>query len=218
MLMNKPTLLKNISKYVKEKMSEEATGHDFFHAQRVLKNALIISITEKNVDLFILQAAALMHDLGDWKVNESEKTEKEILKDTCTVLSIPEVESEKIIEIILNMSFSANVVERKKLSIEGKIVQDADRLDAIGAIGIARVFAYGAKRGKVMHDPSIKPVKHATIKSYRYAKSTTVNHFYEKLFLLKDLMNTKKGKQMAVRREKFMKRYLEELYKEWDCE
>jgi uncharacterized protein len=208
--------ISKIAEYVKGKMAGEATGHDWFHVERVLKTATKIAQKEKDVDLFIVQAAALMHDLGDWKVNTSGKTEQGIITDACKILSISEEDTENILKIILNMSFSKNISAKNKLSIEGKIVQDADRLDALGAIGIARVFAYGGKKGRPLYDPAIKPQSFTSTTAYRNSQSHTVNHFYEKLFKLRKQLNTKTAKAIAVKREKFMKTFLKEFYSEWD--
>ncbi len=211
--------LKSIEKYVKEKTEHETTGHDWFHADRVRKNALYIAkkdFPNQNIDLFLLQAVALMHDLGDWKVNTTSKTEKEILEDACAILKIPKNYALQIVEIITHLSYSANIERKYNLILEGQIVQDADRLDALGALGIARVFSHAGKHTSKIYDPEIKPKTYKSTKEYREYKNTAINHFYEKLFLLKDLMNTKTGRKLALKREKIMKKYLEEFYKEWD--
>lgn len=205
-----------ISEYVKKKMSGEATGHDWFHVERVFKTATTIAKSEKGVDLFLVQSAALLHDLGDWKVNNSDKTEEQIIREACRKLGLEEEYIDKILDIILNMSFSKNIGSKKALSIEGKIVQDADRLEALGAIGIARAFAYGGKKNRQLYDPDIKPAKFKSTDEYRSADSHTINHFYEKLFKLRKQLNTKKAKQIALKREKFMKAFLKEFYAEWN--
>lgn len=197
-------------------MSGEHTGHDFFHVDRVSKTALEIAKKETGVDLFLIQAAALLHDLGDYKVNNTKKSEEEILKDACNDLKIPSDYSFKILEIILNMSYSKNIKSRQKLSLEGKIVQDADRLDSIGAIGIARAFAFGGSRKRELYNPEIKPKTYTSLEEYRNSENPTLNHFYEKLFFLKDLMNTETGKKMATKRDKVMKNFLSEFDAEWN--
>ncbi len=207
---------KRIINYVKEKMNGESTGHDWFHVERVYKTATRIAKSEKNVDLFIVQTAALLHDLGDWKVNNSDKTEEEIIIAACRELRISKDDTLKVIQIIINMSFSKNVDSKKKLSLEGKIVQDADRLEALGAIGIARAFAYGGKKNRQIYNPNIKPINFKTTEEYRNTEGHTINHFYEKLFKLRKMLNTKTAKQIALKREKFMKTFLKEFYAEWD--
>lgn len=204
-----------IKKYVKEKMEGEATGHDWFHVERVFKTANLIAKSEKNVDIYIVQAAALMHDLGDWKVNNSKLTEEEILLNACKELKLSPSDTKKILDIILNMSFSKNVENKNKLSLEGKIVQDADRLEALGAIGIARAFAYGGKKNREIYNPNVKPNEFKSTEEYRNSQSHTINHFYEKLFKLRAQLNTKTAKEIALKREKFMKEFLKEFYAEW---
>jgi len=213
--MNKNYILKKTAAYVKNKLRNEFSGHDWYHAQRVFKMATFIAGQEKNADLFTIQLAALLHDIGDWKVNSSKKSEAEILRLALKEIRVPKEVGEKILQIILNMSFSKNLDKKHKLSIEGQIVQDADRLDALGAIGIARAFAYGGKNSRQLYNPKIKPKLHNSTSSYRKAKSTTINHFYEKLFLLKSQMNTKTAQVIAAKREKFMKKFLKEFYAQW---
>lgn len=214
--MNKAQLVKQTETYVKKKMTGEGTGHDYFHVERVRKTALRIAKKEKNVDLFIIELAALLHDIGDWKLNTSKQSEEDILRRTCQTLKFPPEVTEQSLDIILNMSFSKNLGKKKVLSLEGQIVQDADRLDALGAIGIARAFAYGGKKDRELYNPAIKPQTFSSTKAYRQANSSTINHFYEKLFLLKDTLNTKTAKGIASDRETFMKVFLREFYAEWE--
>lgn len=208
--------INRIKNFVKKKMSGESTGHDWFHVERVLKSATTIAKKEKMEDLFIIKAASLLHDLGDWKVNTSNMTEEEIILSACKALQISKDDTKKILEIILNMSFSQNVGSKNTLSLEGKIVQDADRLDALGAIGIARAFAYGGKKDRELYNPTEKPKKFQSTSEYKNGGSHTINHFYEKLFLLRSLMNTTTGKKIALKRERFMNKFLKEFYLEWD--
>jgi uncharacterized protein len=204
-----------IRKYVKEKMGEESTGHDWFHVARVAKTALFIAKKEKIGDLFIIEVAALLHDIADWKLNISNKTEEQILDEAFGHFELSKQVSSEIKAIILNISFSKNVGGKKKLSIEGRIVQDADRLEALGAIGIARAFAYGGKKNRQIYNPKIKPKVFKSTKTYKNTASPTINHFYEKLFLIRKNLNTKTAKNIAKKREKFMKEFLAEFYKEW---
>ncbi|MDO8269336.1 MAG: HD domain-containing protein [Candidatus Levybacteria bacterium] len=208
--------ISRIQKYVKEKMEGESTGHDWFHVERVLKTSLLIAKKEGKVNLFIIITAALLHDLGDWKINNTNKTEEEILEETMNKFELSESEKKSIKEIILNMSFSKNIDTKKILSKEGQIVQDADRLEALGAIGIARAFAYGGKKNREIYNPNIKPKFFKSINEYRNSEGHTINHFYEKLFKIRKNLNTKTAKMIALEREKFMKTFLKEFYAEWD--
>lgn len=218
--MNKQLLLKQTRNFVKRKMQHEATGHDWFHLERVVKMAKYIAKGEKNkgTDVFIVQLAALLHDIGDWKIRDREKSEEEILENVMGELKFPDHVKDTVKDIVLKMSYSNNLDGKHSLSIEGKIVQDADRLDALGAIGIARAFAYGGKKERELYNPLIRPKRFTSTHAYRTAHGTTVNHFYEKLFLLKDLLNTKIAKNIAQKRERFMKEFLDEFYKEWQGE
>ncbi len=205
-----------MKKLVKEKMSGEATGHDWFHVLRVMETATRIAKKEKNVNLFLIQAAALLHEIGDWKINNSHETEEEIIDQACKKLHLSPLDTKQIKEIVLNMSFSKNLANKRKLSLEGKIVQDADRLEALGAIGIATAFAYGGKKNRELYNPDIKPQTFTSLEQYRTSQSHTINHFYEKLFKLKKLLNTKTAKTIATKREKFMKAFLKQFYAEWE--
>ena len=198
-------------------MEHEVTGHDWFHIERVVKTAKKIAKYEKNIDIFIIELAALLHDIGDWKVCDSEKSEEEVLDEVAQQFMFPNDIKEKVIKIVLNMSYSKNLNGRNILSREGDIVQDADRLDALGAVGIARAFAYGGKKNREMYNPLVKPEVFNSTNSYRTANGTTINHFYEKLFSLKELMNTETAKRIARKKEKFMKKFLDEFYKEWEA-
>ncbi len=215
--MNKSLIIKNTEKFAREVLEGEGTGHDFFHVERVAKLASYIAHQEKAGDIFIIQLAALLHDIADWKFNNadenigSKKAREFLLSQNAPNEIIDEVEF-----IVKNISFKGGTNKIKMRSIEGKIVQDADRLDALGAIGIGRTFAYGGFKQREMYNPKIKPGKYKDLKSYAKAKNTTINHFYEKLLLLPNQMNTKTGKTIAKKREKFMKEFLTEFYLEWD--
>ena len=209
-------ILKRTERYVKQYFENEGSGHDWWHIYRVKKMALKISEIEGG-DLFLIEMAALLHDLDDWKLfeNESHKTSK-----TSVWLHKLELEKntiQRIEEIIGQVSFKgANVVVVAK-SVEAQIVQDADRLDAIGAIGIARTFAYGGSKGRLLYDPDVKSVMHDDFEDYKNNNAPTINHFYEKLLLLKERMNTKYAKTMARKRHAYMEGFLEEFYEEWEA-
>ncbi len=212
----RPTIT-TVKSFVKEKMSGEATGHDYYHVERVYKMAIYISKKESvPVDSFILKVGALLHDIGDWKLNSTSLSEEEIIGAACNKLQIEDKDAQKITDIITNMSYSKSLSGARKLSIEGQIIQDADRLEALGAIGIARAFAYGGRQNRPLYDPTEKPRKYSSTEEYRTSQGHTINHFYEKLFLIKNTLNTKSAKRIATKREQLMKDFLKEFYSEWE--
>jgi uncharacterized protein len=214
--MDKNLIIEETKKYAKSKLEGEATGHDFWHILRVYKTAKHIAEKE-GADLFIVELTALLHDIADWKFNEgNEDMGPKLAEEWLKSLEVSELEINKVTKIIKTMSFKGGTTNSSQETIEGKIVQDADRLDAIGAIGIARAFAYGGFKGREIYNPDIKPQNFKNFKEYKDNKGTTINHFYEKLLLLKDLMNTETGKAMAQERHEFMESYLKEFYKEWE--
>lgn len=211
---DKEEIIKKTAAFIKSKLENEATGHDWWHVQRVWKIAKKIGLKEK-ADIFIVQLAALLHDIADWKFNSDLNQgarEAEIWLKKMTVE--PDI-IKKVSHIVNNISFKGAKVKNKIKSTEGKIVQDADRLDAIGAIGIARAFAYGGYKNRSLYDPRAKIVLHGSFKAYRKGSASTIHHFYEKLLLLKDQMNTKTGSNMALQRHKFTLYYLKNFYSEW---
>lgn len=204
--------------HLKGLLSGEATGHDYWHCERVWKLAKKIGQTEADADRFVLELAALLHDISDWKFNGGDETvgprlAHEFLKSR----DVPENQIRQVTHIIANMSYKGAKVEAAPLALEGQIVQDADRLDALGAIGLARVFAYGAFRGQEIHNPDMQPNLHASSTEYKHAKGTSINHFYEKLLLLKDRMNTAAGRSMAQDRHQFLVDFLDRFLAEWQC-
>ena len=215
LFMNKNIIVKKTLDYAKQKLSGEGTGHDFWHTQRVYKMAVYLAEKE-NADLFIVKLAALLHDIADWKFNDNEKEGSVLSKKWLQKLKVDEAIIDKVCDIIDDISFKGVGVSSKMESIEGKVVQDSDRLDALGAIGIARTFAYGGHKHREIHNPTVKPKIHKTFSSYKKDQGTSISHFYEKLFLLRDLMNTKTAKIIAQQRHKFMEQYLQEFYKEWE--
>lgn len=214
--MNKRRIIKKTEEFVRDKLKGEGSGHDFWHVYRVWKNAIQIARREK-ADLFVVELAALLHDVADWKFcggddNEGPRQARAWLSS----LDVEDSITDHVCSIIKNISFKGAGVGSKIETLEGKVVQDADRLDAIGAIGIGRTFAYGGHKGREMHDPSQKPKIHKTFEQYKNSNSTSVNHFYEKLLLLKDLMNTETAKEIAETRNQFMEKFLKEFFKEWE--
>jgi len=192
----------------------DTTGHDWWHVKRVTAMAVAIAKKEK-ADLSIVEPAAMVHDADDWKLsgsNEGFANAKTLL--TAAGYSPQKVEA--IIEVVSQVSFKGAGVSTTPNSLEAMVVQDADRLDAIGAIGIARAFAYGGSKNRPLHIPTQKPTPHNSFSEYKAANGTTINHFYEKLLLLKDRMNTKTARELAEERHRFMEVFLEQFYKEWD--
>lgn len=207
-------LLEKLLLYIEEKFNNDYSGHDYYHSIRVYKLATYICKKE-NADLEIVQLAALLHDVDDYKLfggNAGNYSNAEMfLKDN----KVSDVKIKLICEIIASISFKGTDTKVPK-SIEGKIVQDADRLDAIGAIGIARTFAYGGSKHRMMHIPGEKPRENMNFEEYSKSNGTTINHFYEKLLKLKDLMNTKTARILAESRHKYMESFLEEFFDEWE--
>jgi uncharacterized protein len=213
--MHQAGIIQKTADYIKQEFSDDSSGHDWWHIYRVWKNALAICQHE-NADEFIVQLAALLHDLDDWKFNDSDDEtplRARAWLDSCGV-DIPTAEA--VCEIIMHISYKGAGVKNKMKSLEGFIVQDADRLDAIGAIGIGRAFAYGGYKNRMMYDPDSPPVMHASFEEYKNSKSATINHFYEKLLLLKDMMNTPTAKRIAEQRHQVMVEFLSQFMAEWE--
>ncbi|HBW12249.1 MAG TPA: phosphohydrolase [Proteiniclasticum sp.] len=200
-----------IKKLVESHFLGEASGHDVYHTLRVYRNALMLA-KEINCSLEVVSLAALLHDVDDEKLFQSR--DHQYARKFLQEVNLSKELTEEVLEAIRTVSFK-NRREGAPSTIEGMVVQDADRLDALGAIGIARTFAFGGSRGRAMYDPTEKPNLEMTPEEYRNSQGTSVNHFYEKLFLLKDLMNTEAAKEMAREREEFMRRFLEQFYQEW---
>jgi len=215
--MNKKSIIQKIKKYSEEKLRGESTGHDWWHTFRVWKMSLKIAQKEKGADLFVVQAAALLHDIADWKFHGGDDSVgSKIAKDLLIKLGADENSASKISEIIKNISFKGGTGLKMKIK-EGKIVQDADRLDALGTIGVARAFAYGGKIGRPIYDPNVKPRKFRNFGEFKkLGNSHTINHFYEKLLRLKGLMNTGTGKEIASKRHKIVADFLKNFLKEWE--
>jgi len=214
--MNEKLIINRTINFVKQELKGAEGGHDWFHIKRVFNNAKLIVKTE-NANEFIVLLSALLHDIADSKFHDgNEKIGPE--KATSFLLSqnVDSAVIEHVVQIINNISFKGGNLKRTFSSIELDIVQDADRLDAIGAIGIARCFNYGGFKGREIFNPNIKPKLNMTKTEYKNSKAPSINHFYEKLLLLKDKMNTNTGKRIAVERHKFMEQYLDQFYAEWD--
>ncbi len=215
--MKSETLIQKTIAFVKETLPEAEGGHDWFHIQRVFLNAKYIAKHE-NVDELVVALAALLHDIADSKFNNGdESVGPEIASNFLRSLELNELLIEHVVKIIENMSFKNSLEKKERFnSIELQVVQDADRLDAIGAIGIARAFNYGGFKNRALYDPKIHPALNQTKEEYKSSTAPTLNHFYEKLLLLKDKMNTKTGLKLAEKRHQFMLNYLDQFYNEWN--
>lgn len=213
--MNKSVIIKKVEEKFKLSLSEEPTGHGWWHSLRVTDLAKKISQTEGG-DLFVIELASLLHDIDDWKFSKSSPTAR--VRRLLEELKVDKQSIKDVCYIIDNVSFKGALVKDKMESKEGRIVQDADRLDAIGAIGIARTFAYGGFKGREIYNPDIKPQFHKTANDYKNSKGTSINHFYEKILLLKDRLNTETAKQIAKQRHEFVENYLKQFLGEWNGE
>lgn len=210
--MNQTTIIQNTVDFVKKTMDGQGAGHDYWHAWRVWNLAKKIARSEGG-DLFVIQLAALLHDVDDYKFAGNGKTVK--AKAFLEKQGLNEKTITTICQVISGVSFKGAKVKHEIKTIEGKIVQDADRLDALGAIGIGRAFAYGGSKGRLEHHPEAKTVLHSTFEEYKARQSTTINHFHEKILLLKERMNTKTAKKIAAKRHAFTKKFIDEYMKEW---
>jgi uncharacterized protein len=216
--MTQTEIIENTRNFVKQTLQNAEGGHDWFHIQRVLNNAQHIAKNE-NVDDFIVTLGALLHDIADSKFhNGNEKIGPNKAREFLKGQGVSEEITEHVVKIIQNISFKGGNEAQKFRSPELDVIQDADRLDALGAIGIARTFNYGGFKGRALYDPEISPDLGMSKVTYKSSLAPTINHFYEKLLLLKDRMNTQTGRQIAVDRHKFMEEYLVQFNKEWDGE
>lgn len=214
--MNEKKIINKIKQSVFELLQYEGTGHDYFHIERVVNNAKHI-IQHEKCDAFYTILLAYLHDVGDYKLHGGEdKTEKMVQKLLSPLVHDPEYIQQVIADIHL-IGYKGGL-NQKTDKIEVQIVQDADRLDAMGAIGIARAFAYGGSKARLLHDPNFSPEEFKTIEAYQQSNAPTIQHFYDKLLLLKDKMNTETGKKLAQKRHQFMELYLAEFYEEWNAD
>ena len=212
------SVIDNTILFVKQKLENAEAGHDWFRIERVYKNALLIAQHE-DCDIEIVKLGALLHDIADSKFNDGDETVgPRIAREFLVGQNVEKEKIEHVVNIIENISFKGGNFEKKFTSVELEIVQDADRLDAIGAIGIARTFNYGGFKNRQLYNPNISPKMNMTKEEYKNSDAPTLNHFYEKLLLLKDKMNTKTGKELAVNRHRFMENFLAQFYAEWEGE
>lgn len=217
--MDNLTLINKTIEFVKTTLADAEGGHDWWHIYRVWKNAKHIGQMEGDVDMLIVELGALLHDIADSKFHDGdEEIGSRTARDFLISVGQPEDVIEHVENIVRHISFKGAIEGQKWTSPELSVVQDADRLDALGAIGIARTFNYGGHKGRSLYDPNLKPDLEMTKEDYKSSTAPTLNHFYEKLLLLKDLMNTQTGKEMAENRHQFMELYLEQFYAEWEGE
>ncbi|WP_297868598.1 HD domain-containing protein [uncultured Flavobacterium sp.] len=211
-------IINNTILFVKNQLAQAEGGHDWFHIERVYKNALLIA-EEEECNLTVVKLAALLHDIADSKFHNGDETiGPKVAREFLESQNVSEDIILHVIAIIENISFKSGNFEKKYHSKELEIVQDADRLDAIGAIGIARAFNYGGFKNRPLYNPNIQPNLNMSKEEYKNSESPTLNHFYEKLLLLKDKMNTITGKKLAQKRHDFMITFLSQFYSEWDSE
>ena len=212
-------LVEKTAEFVKNKFEEEASGHDWWHMYRVWQLAKTIAASEPSANLLVVELGALLHDIDDWKFNDNdEEAGPKAAAEWLHSQGANNEVTEAVTYIVRHISFKGGTNAHAMQTLEGKIVQDADRLDAIGAIGIARTFSFGGSRGRTLYDPTVKPQNFESFEAFRAAmdKGTTINHFYEKLLTLKDGMHTGAAKKIAADRHSYMESFLKEFYAEWD--
>jgi len=209
-------VVRRTTAHVRDLLSDEGSGHDWFHVERVRNVALRIA-QEEGANAFVVELAVLLHDVADWKfAGGDHEAGPRAAREWLSSLGVDRAVIDHVAGIIASLSFKGAGVETPMSTIEGKCVQDADRLDAIGAIGIARAFAYGGHKCRALYDPAMPPDLHGSFEAYKKNAGPSINHFYEKLLLLKDRMNTAPGKRMAAERHAYLERFLEQFFAEWE--
>jgi len=216
--MTKQQIIEHTIAFLQQKFANESSGHDWYHIERVWKLSRSIADREGFSNTFVVEMGALLHDIADHKFHDGdEHIGPKVARDYLAQFEIDKQEVDSIVAIIEEISFKGMGVPTPMSSKEGEIVQDADRLDAIGAIGIARTFAYGGSKNRPIYDPNIKPICHTSFAAYKTSTSPTINHFYEKLLSLRDKMNTETAKAEAERRHAFMEEFLRQFYSDWEA-
>lgn len=217
--MNRQEIIRKTESFVQDTLQGSEAGHDWSHIERVVRNARTIAAGEK-ADPLVIELAALLHDIADSKFhNGNEELGPERSERFLKGLDLPSELVDHVVNIVRNVSFKNELDPSKEDrfdSIELQVLKDADRLDAMGAIGVARAFHYGGYKNRALYDPSIKPVENQSKEQYKTSKAPTINHFYEKLLSLKDKMNTQTGRKMAEERHAFMESFLDHFYREWE--
>jgi uncharacterized protein len=210
-------VLERTEQFVRETLANDSSGHDWWHIHRVRANARHIASEEAGCNRYVVELAAMLHDIADWKFHGGDlKAGSKKARVWLEQQNVPADVIDKVCEIIDTTSYKGAGVKTEMTSLEGMVVQDADRLDALGAIGIARAFAYGGHMDRSMYEPDVKPTMHGSFEEYKNSKGHTINHFYEKLLLLKERMNTGTARKIADKRHAFMEEYLERFFGEWD--
>jgi uncharacterized protein len=212
-------IIEATANHVKQLLQGEGSGHDWWHIYRVWQNAKSIARQEPGASLFIVELAALLHDIGDHKFHNGDETAgPRMAAEWLNQFNLLDGMTAHICTIIKDLSYKGAGTSSAMQSLEGQVVQDADRLDAIGAIGIARTFAYGGYKNRELYNPEIKPVLHDSFEAYKASTAPTINHFYEKLLLLKDRMHTRTAKALAADRHTYMETFLQQFFREWEGE
>jgi len=210
-------ILDRTAAFVEQTLSADSSGHDWYHVRRVWQVARQIGRAE-SADPYVVELAALLHDIADWKFHDGDAAAgPRAARAWLTELAVDAATIDHVCEIIERLSFKGSGVADEMPLLEGRVVQDADRLDAIGAIGIARTFAYGGHVGQPIHDPLVPPQRHDSFEAYKNSRGTSINHFYEKLLLLKDRMQTPTGRRMAEDRHRYLEQFLERFFQEWNA-
>jgi uncharacterized protein len=216
--MTSQAIIQQTEAFVQQTLAIDATGHDWHHVFRVRRNALLIARAEA-ANLFIVELAALLHDIADWKFHGGDDSAGPRTAHTfLTNLGVAEKSINEVVQIIERLSFKGAGVMAEPLSLAGQCVQDADRLDAMGAIGVARAFAYGGHKGRPLYDPAIAPEAHTSFAAYKKNSGPTLNHFYEKLLLLNDRLNTATARQLAAERHAYLEQFVTRFLTEWHGE
>ncbi|MFT7155912.1 MAG: hypothetical protein ACI8Q1_000916 [Parvicella sp.] len=208
-------IIDNIRHQIHKEFEGEGSGHDWWHIHRVVENALHLQELEGG-ERDLIEIAALVHDVGDHKFHKEANAAETLITKLLKEVGLEKKFIQKVVQIVAEVSYKGAGVQTNGNSLEAKIVQDADRLDAIGAIGVGRAFAFGGNRNRLMYEPDHTPSLHTDFESYKNDKGHTINHFYEKLLLLKDRMQTDSGRKIAQERHQFMQTFLEQFYKEWN--
>ena len=209
-------ILQLTAAHVRQTLSGDSSGHDWWHIDRVRRNSLIIA-REEDADLFVTELAALLHDIADWKFHGGDDTAgPRAAREWLVRCEADPAVIDQVCEIVATLSFKGAGVATEMQTLEGRCVQDGDRLDAIGAVGIARAFAFGGHFGRAMYDPDVPPELHQSFAAYKQKGGPTINHFYEKLLLLKDRMQTATGTRLAQERHQFMETFLAQFFAEWN--
>lgn len=217
-MADQTSIIQSAAAYVQQELAGAEGGHDWWHIYRVWQQARHIA-AEENADMLVVELAALLHDIADPKFhNGDESIGPAKAAAFMQAQAVPENVAEHVVNIIRYMSFKNALEKPVFTSLEMNVVQDADRLDAMGAIGIARAFNYGGFKNRALYDPAIPPNLHMTKEAYKHSSAPTINHFYEKLLLLKDMMNTSAGRRLAAERHAYMETFLERFYREWNGE